>query len=216
MDPENTREKIRKAAFLEFAEKGFDGARMQSIADRAAINKAMVHYYYGSKQELFKTIIRETFEELMNLFSGIRMSDPMSPEDLVSRLVSTHIRFLADHPHMPAMVIRDLTQEHSELAGIISEVAGRLKDRKFSELSDFLARESRHGLVRDVDPVQTIWSIVAMNLFPFVAKPVISAIWPGQTVDDPGFVERREKAVIDLLLYGLLPRDQDPSSGKET
>ena len=216
MDPESTREKIRKAAFLEFAEKGFDGARMQSIADRAMINKAMVHYYYGSKKELFRTIIRETFEELVDLFSGIRTSESTSPEDLLSRLVHTHIRFLADHPQMPGMVLRDLTQPNPELADIMADVTGRLRDRKLNEFSEFIFKGSQRGIVRDVDPIQTMWSIVAMNIFPFVAKPLISILWPDQTADDIRFVEKREKAVIDLLLYGILPRGQYLPSGSET
>lgn len=60
----STKEKIIEAAYKEFAEKGFDGARMQKIAERAKINKAMLHYYYKDKETLYETVI----EHFHNLF----------------------------------------------------------------------------------------------------------------------------------------------------
>lgn len=60
-DSAETREKILRTAELIFAEKGFDGARVDDIAKRAGVNKALIYYYFGSKDE----ILDKLFETLM-------------------------------------------------------------------------------------------------------------------------------------------------------
>ena len=65
---ENTREKIIKVAFQVFVEKGYDGARMQEIAEKAGVNKAMIYYYFNSKELLFEKIITETLDSFFQRF----------------------------------------------------------------------------------------------------------------------------------------------------
>src|SRR5437016_13458840 len=57
-NPERTQERILKAAFKEFAGKGFAGARVDSIARRAGINKRMLYHYFGDKEALFREVLR--------------------------------------------------------------------------------------------------------------------------------------------------------------
>jgi len=65
-DRENMRDRIKQAAAEVFSERGFDGARMQEIADRAGANKAMIYYYFNSKEALFTAIFSENFTNLLN------------------------------------------------------------------------------------------------------------------------------------------------------
>ncbi len=70
----HTRDKIFRSATQVFEEKGYSGARMQEIADRAGINKALLHYYFRSKDQLFmavfQVLIRKMFEKIIAIFSG--------------------------------------------------------------------------------------------------------------------------------------------------
>ncbi len=72
----DTEQKILRAASEIFLEKGHDGARMQEIADKAGINKALLHYYFRSKQKLFRTIFRKELQTmLVSIFSLISPAD---------------------------------------------------------------------------------------------------------------------------------------------
>ena len=63
---ENTRSKILTAAVTVFRERGKDGAKMQEIADQAGINKAMLHYYFRSKDLLFEEVFKLTFIDFLS------------------------------------------------------------------------------------------------------------------------------------------------------
>ncbi|MDZ7376237.1 MAG: TetR family transcriptional regulator [candidate division KSB1 bacterium] len=110
---ETTREKIKAAALELFMERGYDGARMQEIADRAGANKALIHYYFSSKSELFEAIIRETFEELFRSFDEVEPSEIEDPSEMIARMVRTHFQFISDHPNLPRILVRELNSYNS-------------------------------------------------------------------------------------------------------
>src|SRR5438067_8310551 len=62
-NPERTQQRILQAAFKEFAAKGFAGARVDSIARRASINKRMLYHYFGDKEALFREVLRRKIEQ---------------------------------------------------------------------------------------------------------------------------------------------------------
>ncbi len=205
---ETTREKIKAAAAEEFIEKGFHGARMQVIADQAGANKAMIYYYFNSKEALFEAIIREAFEELFQMFSDIRPGRDLDPEKLVPQLVHIHMQFLLEHPHIPKIMVRELHSGHTIVEKVLKEMLGSLKQDRYPNLVKVLEAGARAKKIRKVDPLHTIWNIVALNIFYFVAKPFLNAGWPEifSKKTERQVLEAREKAVADLILYGLLPR----------
>jgi TetR/AcrR family transcriptional regulator len=208
MEFQSTREKIKAAATEEFSEKGFDGARMQAIADRAGANKAMIHYYFHSKDTLFEAVIRETFEELFGQFSDIRPEQGLDPRKLVPQIMHIHMQFLLEHPYIPKIMVRELQSGHPAVKKVLGEMFENLKRGRFPGLIRMFEAGANAGIIRRVDPLQTVMSMVALNVFYVVAKPFLSAGWPeifsGRSENQ--ILEAREKAVVDLLLNGLLPR----------
>jgi len=67
----STREKILEAARFVFIERGREGARMQEIADRAGVNKAMLFYYFSSKDLLYREVLDSIFRPLFEAVNGI-------------------------------------------------------------------------------------------------------------------------------------------------
>jgi TetR/AcrR family transcriptional regulator len=205
---ESTREKIKTAATEEFIQRGFDGARMQAIADRAGANKAMIYYYFRSKETLFEAVLREAFEELFTEFSQIRPDGDPDPRKLIPQIVHLHMRFLAEHPHLPKILVREMHSGHPIVPKVLGEIFGRIKQERYPFLIQIFEAGVRAGKIRDVDPLQTLLSILSMNIFYFIAKPVLSAGWP-EVFANPSekeLLEVREKAISDLILNGLLPR----------
>ena len=89
---ESTEEKILKAAIDVFLEKGYDGARMKDIADRAKINKALLHYYFRSKENLFVTAFEQQFNMFDKMMLATITSGKATPE-LISDAAHTHLNF---------------------------------------------------------------------------------------------------------------------------
>jgi TetR/AcrR family transcriptional regulator len=209
MNIETTRDKIKAAATEEFSEKGFGGARMQAIADRAGANKAMIHYYFQTKDALFEAVIRETFEELFNQFSEIRPGGGLDPRKIVPQILNIHMRFLLEHPYIPKIMVRELHSGHPAVAKVLGEMFGNLKQEKLPDLIRVFEAGADAGIIRRVDPLQTVLSMVALNVFYIVAKPFLNAGWPEVFSGQPEsrILEARENAVADLILNGLLPRE---------
>jgi AcrR family transcriptional regulator len=206
LDQESTREKIKAAALEEFGERGYDGARMQEIANRAGANKAMIHYYFQSKDVLFEAIIKEAFEELFRLFSEIWDFEDVNPEDSIPKIVHTHLKFLSENPHLPRIMVRELNSGNPIADRVLRELFEKMKDTNFGTAVRMIATGIKQGKIRKVDPQQTVWNFVALNLFIFIAKPILQTIWQEDFKDEKKLLEKREKAIVDLLLYGLLPR----------
>lgn len=204
-DQESTREKIKAAALEEFVEHGYDGARMQEIANRAGANKAMIHYYFQSKDALFEAILRESFEEMFQLFGQVWESN-QSTEQLITSTVHEHLQFLAAHAHLPRILIRELNSNNPIVEKVMHELFKQIGHRRVRQAVEALAAGIESGKLRPTDPKQTIWNIIALNLFIFIARPLLKVIWKEDFADEQKLLAKREAAIIDLLLYGLLPR----------
>ncbi len=117
----NTEYHILEAAKKVFQSKGMDGARMQEIADEAKINKAMLHYYYRSKQLLFEAVFINAFELLAPQLNAI-LNDDSSIEKKVRNFTSNYISFIIKHPYLPSFIIQELNRN--------PEFILKLKDQK--------------------------------------------------------------------------------------
>jgi len=208
---ETTRDKIMVAAWEVFAEKGYDGARMQEIADRAGANKAMIFYYFSSKDALFEVLIKETFEKMLNSLQSLVADLSLGPKEVLPKIVHTHLSNLAANPNLPKILIREINSGNPVAQKVMAETLSEVGTSSTSPLLTFLQRNIEGGKIRQVDPVQTIWSLVALNLFYFIATPVVQAMWPDEAAGTEDILVKREKAVVDLLLYGLLPRKGEES-----
>ena len=205
-DIRSTREKIKDAASEIFAQKGYAAARMQEIADRAGANKALIYYYFSSKDALFEAILRESFAELVaNLTELFEVQEP-EPEKVIKRLVHVHLQFLLEHPQLPRLLMRELSSDHASAAHILADVIMRFSRQKIARLQQLFDKAAAHHTVRRIDVRQLVLSIVSLNVFSFVAWPVMQILWPAQSRHFDKAMRDREKAVVDLILHGLLPR----------
>lgn len=208
-ETESSREKIKSAALEEFVAQGYDGARMQAIADRAGVNKAMIHYYFHSKDDLFEAIIKEAFASLFSSFEQIWHIEKIDPAEVIPKIVHIHLQFLAAHPHLPRLIVRELNTQNPIPIKVMQELFTEMVQHTAQAACDFLATGADRGLIRHVDPPQTLWNFVALNLFYFIAQPILRLVWPEDLKDEAKLLARREQAIVDLLLYGLLPRAEN-------
>jgi TetR/AcrR family transcriptional regulator len=202
---EGTKEKILQAAVGEFAASGFAGARMEQIAARAGVNKAMLYYYFGNKKELYKEVLQGVMATILPELARIVTPD-LTPERFAEEIPSVYIRFFARHPLHVRLIGYDLIHNPDNIKAAFAEVAShvplaRTRDAMFANFNRWAAE----GLIRPVNKMQLMLSIISMSILAFIARPLVE-VMSGITVkNDEEFVAGRIESVTALLKKGLLP-----------
>lgn len=193
-----TEEQILEAAQQVFQAKGMDGARMQEIADKASINKAMLHYYYRSKQLLFEAVFKKAFALLAPQLNAI-LNDDSALEDKIKSFTHNYISFMMKHPYLPNFIIQELNRNPKFIESIKNNVA-------FPNISKFktqVEEEVENGSIVPINAEQLFINILSLNVFPFVASPLIKAF---TNVDDNTYktmLEARKTAVSDFIINAI-------------
>ncbi|NOY60997.1 MAG: TetR family transcriptional regulator [Calditrichaeota bacterium] len=203
---DSTRNKIMAAAREVFVEKGYDGARMQQIADRAGANKAMIYYYFNSKDALFEAIIRDIFKEIFRIYQSVLQLEDVDLRTMITSIVHEHLIFLQNHPEIARLFLREVHSDNPILYKVMNELRHDTARRDIKAVMKKLEKAADDGIMRRVDPMNTIWNIVGLDLFYFVSKPLINVLWTKETRNEAKVMQAREESIVDLLLNGLLPR----------
>jgi TetR/AcrR family transcriptional regulator len=161
-----TEQKIIAAAEEVFLRDGYSGARMQDIADLAGINKALLHYYFRSKDKLFEKIFEEKakyiFPQMEELFDKGH-----SFEDLIKAFIERYINVISANPFVPLFIIATLNKPDNQ--HLIQKMPFHvLQNLMKAYLNDYQA-----GKVRELNPFHLVISIFAMCAMPFMAKPLL-------------------------------------------
>ena len=194
----DTEGQILNAAENVFQKKGMDGARMQEIADEAGINKAMLHYYYRSKQLLFEAVFTKAFSLLAPQLNKI-LNDDSSIEEKVKNFTNNYISFISKHPYLPNFIIQELNRNTKFFEKIQQNAA-------FPTLEKFknqVKLEVEQGILKPIDGEQLFINIVSLNIFPFVAAPLIKGF---MKIDNNGFkqiMEQRKTSVSQFIINSI-------------
>jgi AcrR family transcriptional regulator len=197
----DTEQKILRAATEIFLEKGHDGARMQEIADKAGINKSLLHYYFRSKQKLFRTIFKTELQSMLASIFGL-LSPTDNFEEFLEKFISGYLKNVSSRKHIMRFILWELDKSPEEVASWFFEV---FEDGGFPGNPILLRvkKAIKNGEIRPVDPKNFVLSLMGMCVFPFVAEPMLKHLLPGFNTDAKDFIRNRTKAVIDLIYSDL-------------
>lgn len=200
----STAERIFAAATHVFARKGRDGARMQEIADHADINRALLHYYFRTKHELYEAVFTHGFHQFISGFAQALRSEQTFAEALRT-FVHGYIDYVHDHQDMARLMLNECLCEGSILQEHLSAAMEDADGFPGHLMEERLRAGMEAGEVREVDPKHTMLTLVSACLFSFVATPTVRIFHPQVEEDFDGFVEARKRHIVDLLLNGLEP-----------
>jgi TetR/AcrR family transcriptional regulator len=162
-----TRARLIEAAGHEFAARGFDGAKVDRIAARARVNKAMLYYHFDSKAALYREILRDLFGAVGGSVAAVRQAGG-PPADQIRRFIEAVAREALARPHFPAIWLREVAEGGRHLdASIVREMR-----RVVDTLAEILADGRASGAFADAHPLITQVTIVAPLLF-FVASTAL-------------------------------------------
>jgi TetR/AcrR family transcriptional regulator len=200
-DLKTSKERILAAALDEFAELGLAGARVDNIAARAGINKAMIYYHFDSKEALYDHILRVHLESgVTDLSQGITSDIPM--EDVLRNIARFHSRGLRANNNVSRIFLRELAAGGERIKGILPNLAG--KEELRSMLVRLIEEGKQSGEYRDMDTRHTIISFIGMSMFYLLLAPMVNEVWGIE--DETEFNEQRIEAVVDLFMEGLRAR----------
>jgi|GEM_PF-499925 len=215
----HSRRRLVEAAIEVFAEKGKHGARMEEIAARAGVNKAMAYYYFAGKDNLYKTAVYEILKNISMQISARlteSASESLSPIERMKLVVAAHVESFSRHGGYSKVVMEALLEDpdyvHSAIARVRHECRQSLADRFLEILQD-----GRKKLeFRDIDPKQTLVSFMGMNLIYFIGHPIARAMLDLSKSEEREFLKRRPDCVIDLLLNGMAAKGVQRPRKKRT
>lgn len=203
---QGTEKKILDAARKVFVAKGLAGARMQEIADEAGINKALLHYYFRSKDKLFQHILGEVLDTL-----SIKIVDTLHNDNTLfeklRQFINMYSEILIKNPYLPMFVLNEMNQNPDGLRKFF------LEKRILGEIMAFvteLMREINNGKIRPVHPIHIILNMLGMLVFPFAARPMIEpALKENIGVDYIDILEERKEVVYDFVYNALKIDDHE-------
>jgi AcrR family transcriptional regulator len=198
MEEKNTEQKILDAASEIFQEKGLYGARMQEIADKAGINKALLHYYYRSKEKLFETVFRAAVSLMAPKIRSIINSD-QHLFDKIRRFTDEYIGFLSNHTYLPAFVINELNKNPKLIQDIFLKEIG---DNYFKLKADFQKLIDK-GEIKQLELEHVLINLISMSLFPIVAKPLLKSAFFNTETEYQNFLQTRKKLVADMIIDSI-------------
>lgn len=194
----NTEQKILLAAKTVFIEKGLEGARMQEIADEAGINKALLHYYYRTKDKLFEAVFIGAFNKMLpQVIELLNAELPLFEK--ITRFTENYINIFIDNPFIPGFVLHELSRNPERIVDLISNTG--IQPEIFIQQVQY---EIEQGKIIPVDPRQLIVNMLAMCIFPFVAKPILNTIiFQGNAEAYRAFIEERKSAVPEFIINSI-------------
>ena len=190
-----TEEKIYEAARRIFILKGMEGARMQEIADEAGMNKALLHYYFRSKENLFKAVFKDTFTKFFIKVKDTLFSDISAKEKLIV-FIDHYIDLIEANPYVPQFIINEINRDPEVLKSLMFESG--VEPRKILEL--FLNEVQSTNLSK-LDPRHIVISLLGMLIFPFVARPLLQMVYFNDDKEAYNkFLSERKEVVKNMIL----------------
>jgi len=196
---QNTERIILEAAREVFHLKGMAGARMQEIADKAGINKALLHYYYRSKEKLFEAILLDTIQRFLPTVRELWESD-YSVFQKIENFVHGYIDLLKQNSYMPAFILQELNLNPNFLKEMMEKQIISFNPMKFfMQIED----ETRRGKIIPIQPIQLVINMLALSIFPFMAKPMITGFTHMGNDDFNRLMDMRKTDITNFIINSI-------------
>jgi AcrR family transcriptional regulator len=203
-----TEQRILDAAHAVFLRRGTAGARTQEIADEAGVNKALLHYYFRSKDRLAEAVFQRVAMRLFPPLLQILGSD-LPLEEKVHRFVVHELDTLAASPFVPSYLISEINQHPERVRQLVKAATGLEIDGVASRVRDRLQHQIdagvAEGTMRPIAAEQFFVNLISLCIFPFAARPLLVTALGMSDADFHAFIARRKTELPAFFLDALRP-----------
>jgi TetR/AcrR family transcriptional regulator, upper aerobic nicotinate degradation pathway regulator len=162
-NPDGTQQRILEAAVREFSDHGYAGARIERIAKRADTGDRMLYYYFGNKEQLFRTVLEHTYESLVSAQQALHLKE-LDPLSGLKQLIAFTWNYYIDHPEL----IRLFNNENLHFGRHVKQSAKikKLAMPVINILRELTQRGAKAGVFRNnVDPVRLYITMASLGYF---------------------------------------------------
>jgi AcrR family transcriptional regulator len=200
-DDRETRERILAAAHTVFVRKGTAGSRTQEIADEAGVNKALVHYYFGTKAELADAVFEQALATIAPKMFGILADPDRTLEEKIPALVQEQIDFHLARPYFAGYLVSELHAEPDRITRLMAR-RGRIP---LDALRRQLREGQRAGKIRPMSAEQFVAMMMGLLIFPFAARRGLYQLLGLDDTSWGAFMEERRRFLPGFVMAGLRP-----------
>ena len=206
-DPE-TEDRILDAAHAVFLRRGTAGARMQEIADEAGVNKALLHYYFRSKDRLAEAVFQRAARALFPVIIKTMVSDAPI-EEKVERVVQHELDILSKNPQLPGYLLSEMHHHPERIEQLVTSIIGAAPSAVappiLARLGAQIQERVAAGTMRPIAPEQFLVNLVSLCIFPFAARPLLTVVLGMGPEGFDGLIERRKRELPGFFLNALRP-----------
>jgi len=194
---DQTRERILRAAILEFSTHGLSGARIDAIADSAKANKALLYYYFKNKKSLYAAAVEKVSGRVVE--NALAALDPkFSPGERLLRSALVHFdRILTQH-EFQSLLQQEMVRFRSGQSESMPVFAQKAFRPLLEKLREAVNQGARTGELYEMDWLQVMYSMFGANVFYFLSAPLIEVALPFKPFDVKA-LETRRKAAVQFL-----------------
>ncbi|MDP4183596.1 MAG: TetR/AcrR family transcriptional regulator [Bacteroidota bacterium] len=195
---DNTEEKILDAARKVFITKGLDGARMQEIADEAGINKALLHYYFRTKQNLFDAVFEEAFFKLIpHVVNLLTLDIPFL--ERIEKAIDKYFDVINANPFIPLFVLHEINRDPDKLASLLKKQGVNPEKLKL-----IVEAEVKAGRIIDIRHEHLMLNIISMIVMSFAARPLFQRMFfENQEEQYEEFLKQRKQEITRFVINSI-------------
>jgi TetR/AcrR family transcriptional regulator len=196
-DPEFTKNQILDAAAAEFAIGGLAAARTEAIAAQTGVTKAMIYYYFDSKEDLYRAVMERCFNEDLILVESLKLEQMPPQEALVTGLRMMFQKMSANPQMASIMALESIQNKGKYYPKQTAEIL-------YGKLMYLLEQGIAEGVFRPLEPRHTAINIVGTCAFYFIALENIKYLWPGKKMLGKEMMNQHSQEAMDMILAGIL------------
>jgi TetR/AcrR family transcriptional regulator len=195
-NPEATKNQILDAAEAEFAVTGLGAARTEAIAAQTGVTKAMIYYYFQSKEELYRAVLERCLSDALGTLDQLQL-DYLPPDAALVRLLEQMLHCMSENPRIGSILSLEAIQNKGKY------YPKQLGDLLYGTIINILEQGIVAGVFRSLEPRHTAVNIVGTCAFYFTAQENLKYLWPGKRLLGKDLLQGHAQESIDLIMAGI-------------
>jgi TetR/AcrR family transcriptional regulator len=196
MEGLQTEDHIKQTARNIFFSKGRLDAKTQEIADEAGVNRALLHYYFRTREKLFDTVLQEAMQEAFQKTFKI-MSSELHFEEKVEAMVANIIDRIIEYPYMESFIVSEMIKKPESVSMMPrADRNNEVRNKFIKELEEYL---KTNGMPQ-ITPQHFIVNLMSMCAYPAISKPFLKHIFEYDDSQYQKFLLERKKVITNLIL----------------
>lgn len=194
-----TKARVLRAGHLEFAEHGYNGARIERIARRSRSNLRMIYHHFGGKERLYIAVLEDTYRHARNSERELNLEN-LPPVEGVRRLVEVTFDYFLEHPDIVSLLMNEnlLRGRYLKRSRVLLEMTPLVE-----VIDGLLARGNQDGTFdRNVDATQLYITIVSLCFTHLSNRYTLGTMFQ-KDFSEPDWIAARRRHVLEVVLTYL-------------